>query len=52
MYMNLIEGVQHRATKFVPEIRNLTYGERIKKLKSITLEETRVTRDIIGKGIG
>ena len=32
-YIESIEGVQRRATKMVPEIKNLSYPERLKHLK-------------------
>ena len=46
-YKNLIEGVQRRATKLVPELKNLPYKERLKKLKLTTLVERRVRGDMI-----
>ncbi len=33
-YIKLIEGVQRRATRLVPELRELTYEERLKKIKT------------------
>ena len=43
----LIEGVQRRATKLIPEIRNLTYEERLKYLKLPTLKYRRLRGDMI-----
>ena len=36
--IELVEGVQHRATKLTDDVRNLHYEERIKKLNLMTLE--------------
>ena len=46
-HVNLIEGVQRRATRLVPELRKLTYEERLIKLKLTTLEARRVRGDMI-----
>ena len=40
-YINAIEGVQRRATKMIPTLKNLTYPERLKKLKLPTLAYRR-----------
>ena len=42
-----IEGVQRRATKQVPGLKNLTYPERLRKLKLPTLTYRRVRADMI-----
>ena len=46
-YIKLIEGVQRRATRMVPELKHLTYEERLEKLKLTTLEERRARGDMI-----
>ena len=47
MDINAIEKVQHRATKLVPEIANLSYEERLKHLKLPTLQYRRLRQDLI-----
>ena len=42
-----IEGVQRRATKYIPGMSNLTYPERLKKLKLPTLMYRRLRGDLI-----
>ena len=49
-HINLIECVQRterRATKLVPALRDLSYEERLRRLKLTTLEERRVRGDMI-----
>ena len=43
----LIERVQRRATKLIPEIKNLTYEERLTYLKLPTLKYRRLRGDMI-----
>lgn len=44
---DLLESIQHRFTRIVPEIRNLPYEERLKRLGLLTLEERRNRTDLI-----
>ena len=46
-YIVLIEGVQKTATRLVPELRKLTYEERLVKLELTTLEARRIRGNII-----
>ena len=45
--INSIENVQRRATKQIAGMRNLTYEDRLKKLKLPTLAYCRLRGDII-----
>lgn len=45
--IDCLEKIQHRATKLVPQLRNLEYGDRLKVLNLTTLEERRVRGDLI-----
>ena len=42
-----VEGVQRRATRLVPELRSLTYPERLRKLQLPTLHYRRLRQDLI-----
>ena len=42
-----IEGVQRRATKMIPELKDLSYPERLKKLKLPTMAYRRARGDMI-----
>lgn len=46
-YIDMIEGVQRRATKQLPELSKLSYPERLKKLKLPTLAYRRNRGDMI-----
>ena len=46
-HIDLLEGVQKRATKIVPELRNMTYDKRLESLGLIRLEDRRVRGDMI-----
>jgi hypothetical protein len=45
--INLIEGVQRRATRMVPGLRDIEYEERLKKLKLPSLQYRRARGDMI-----
>ena len=45
--IELLEQVQHRATKLIPEIAHLSYHERLKRLNLTTLELRRHRGDLI-----
>ena len=45
--IELLEQVQHRATKLIPEIAHLSYHERLKYLNLTTLELRRHRGDLI-----
>ena len=42
-----LEKIQHRATKLVPELRNLEYRDRLRELNLYTLEQRRERGDLI-----
>ena len=46
-YIDQIESVQKRATKQIPGFHNLSYPERIKKLKLPTIAHRRIRGDMI-----
>ena len=45
--MRLVEGVQRRATKLVPELYDLPYEERLEYLKLPSMEYSRLRGDMI-----
>ena len=45
--MNLLENVQHRATRLIPGFRNLSYEERLRRLDLPTLTYRRFRGDAI-----
>ena len=45
--IDCLEKIQHRATKLVPQLRNLDYEDRLKALNLTTLEERRARGDLI-----
>lgn len=44
---DLIEGVQRRATKLIPGLKNLPYCDRLTQLKLFTLAHRRLRGDMI-----
>lgn len=46
-YVDMIEKVQRRATRFIPELRELSYEERLKRLKLPTMTYRRLRGDLI-----
>ena len=46
-YIDLLEGVQRRATRMVPRLKKMTYDERLKKMKLPRLYDRRVRGDMI-----
>ena len=45
--VGILEGVQRRATKIIPSLRNLSYEERLKRLGIFSVRYRRLRRDMI-----
>ena len=45
IYIDFLERIQRRATKTIPELRYLTYEERLIECGLTTLETRRLRRD-------
>ena len=46
-YIELLEGVQRRATRMIPRLKKMTYDERLKRLKLPRLYDRRIRGDMI-----
>ena len=45
--LKIVEKIQRRATKLIPELKNVRYEDRLFKLNLTTLEERRTRGDLI-----
>ena len=43
----LLERIQRRFTRMIPELKGLSYSDRLKALKLWTLEERRIRADLV-----